>query len=404
MKTKHLFNFSVIISLFTIFSFLMSSQAGAQDNPVKKFLNGSKDADSLLSITVDGNGYSDQTLVYFYYPSTEGFDSEYDAYKLPGIYAAPQLYSIIECCHLAVNVLPTFSTNYIVQLGFSVGATTSYTFTFDGVDTFDPSTTVYMIDSKDNVLVNLNTTTTYTFNATPDDCIKRFKLYFDLTSSFVALNVFLEGSYNGTDMDTLLVGQGLVPLSQPFNVAPWNYSGTESVTSVNDDVVDWVLVEIRDAKNAGMATPATMVDRQAAFLMRDGSIKYIDACANLDFNISLSQGMFVVIRHRNHLDIMSSSAVTTTDGVYQYDFSTGAGQVFGGNLAHSELAPGVWGMTSGDGNSDGEIDNVDKDDIWHPDNGTTGYLPGDFNMDGTVDSDDLNFWDPNSGKGGGVPD
>ena len=78
--------------------------------------------------------------------------------------------------------------------------------------------------------------------------------------------------------------------------------------------------------------------------------------------------------------------------------------MFGGNLAHSEISPGVWGMTSGDGNSNGEIDNVDKDDIWHTDNGTTGYLPGDFNMDGTVDNVELNYWDPNSGKGCGVPD
>ena len=405
MKTKHLFNFSANISRFLTLTFLLVfAGANAQNSTIEDFLKGTKDADSLLSITVDGNGYSDQTLIYFYYPATEGFDSEYDAYKIPGIYAAPQLYSIIGCCNLAVNVLPTFGVNYTVQLGFSVGASTSYTFTFDGLDTFDASTTIYLLDSKDNVLVDLSSATTYTFNATPDDCIKRFRLYFDMTSKIVALNAFLEGPFNGTDMDTLLVGQGLVPLSQPFNVAPWNYAGTESVSSVNGDVVDWVLVEIRDAKNAGLATPSTMVAQQAAFLMRDGSIRFLDACAILDFDISISQGMFVVLRQRNHMDIMSSMALTVTDGVYQYDFTTGANKVYGGDLGYGELSPGVWGMLSGDGDANGEVDNKDKDDVWELDQGTTDYLPGDFNMDGTVDSSDLDFWDPNSGKGSGVPE
>ncbi len=404
MKTKKLSLIKKIIPVILIAVLLMLNQAISQDNSVKMFLDGSKSADSLLSLTVVGNGYSDETLVYFYYPATVGFDSEYDAYKIPGIYAAPQLFSIIECCNLAVNVLPTFSTNYIVQMGFSVGADTDYTITADGIDTFDPSTTIYLLDSRDNVLVNLNTTPTYTFNATPDDCIQRFKLYFDLTSKFVALSAFLEGPFNGVDMNSNLQSSGMIPLDQPYNVFPWNYSGSESVSSVPENVVDWVLVELRDAANAASASPGTLVSRQAAFLMNNGSIKYIDGCANLDFNVTLSQGMFIVIRHRNHLDIMSASALTETDGVYQYDFSSGVNQVFGGNLAHSELATGVWGMMSGDGNGDGEVDNVDKDDIWIPEQSSIGYLPGDYDMNGAVNNDDLNLWDTNSGKGSGVPD
>ncbi len=400
MKTKRLSLLVKVIPVILIAVLLLLNQAKSQDNSVKMFLDGAKSADSLLSLTVVGNGYSDETLVYFYYPATVGFDSEYDAYKIPGIYAAPQLFSIIECCNLAVNVLPTFSTNYIVQMGFSVGADTDYTITAVGIDTFDPSTTIYLLDSRDNVLVNLNTTPIYTFNATPDDCIQRFKLYFDLTSKFVALNAFLEGPFNGVDMNS----SGVIPLNQPFNGSPWNYSGSESVSSVPANVVDWVLVELRDAANAVSASPGTLVSCQAAFLMKNGNIKYLDACANLDFNVTLSQEMFIVIRHRNHLDIMSATALTETDGVYQYDFSSGVNQVFGGNLAHSELTTGVWGMMSGDGNGDGEVDNVDKDDIWVPEQSSIGYLSGDYDMNGAVNNDDLNLWDTNSGKGSGVPD
>jgi hypothetical protein len=43
------------------------------------------------------------------------------------------------------------------------------------------------------------------------------------------ISVILEAAYNGTDMSTTLNDNGIIPLSQPYNVTPWNYNGTESV-------------------------------------------------------------------------------------------------------------------------------------------------------------------------------
>ena len=38
-----------------------------------------------------------------------------------------------------------------------------------------------------------------------------------------------------------------IPTTQPYNIAPWNYTGTESVTTIpNSNVIDWVLVELRE--------------------------------------------------------------------------------------------------------------------------------------------------------------
>ena len=60
------------------------------------------------------------------------------------------------------------------------------------------------------------------------------------------LKVFLEWPFNDTTMNTVLNAQNLIPLTQPFNVAPWNYAGTELVSSIpNPDIVDRVLVELR---------------------------------------------------------------------------------------------------------------------------------------------------------------
>ena len=69
-----------------------------------------------LKLTIVGNGYSDQTFVVIIPGSTTGFDSQYDAYKLMGIYAAPQLYSIISCCNLSVNAIPELYNGMEIQL------------------------------------------------------------------------------------------------------------------------------------------------------------------------------------------------------------------------------------------------------------------------------------------------
>jgi len=56
-------------------------------------------------------------------------------------------------------------------------------------------------------------------------------------------------------------------------------------------------------------------------------------------------------------------------------------------------------MMAGDGNSDGEISNQDKDDIWLLENGNNGYYSGDFDMNGQVNDSDKNvLWELNVGK------
>ncbi len=206
------------------------------------------------------------------------------------------------------------------------------------------------------------------------------------------LLVFLEGPYSGSEMGTSLNTTGVVPLSQPYTAAPWNYSGSESVPALpNADVVDWVLVELRDAATASAATPATRIARQAAFLLKDGSVVGTDGSSVLQFANSFSQQLFVIVWHRNHLGIMSANGVTETAGTYAYDFSVSESQVYGGSTGYKNLSGGVWGMVAGDNNHDGLIDLNDKAQ-WTAIAGQNGYLDTDFSMDTQVnnqDKDDL---------------
>ncbi|MCK6621767.1 MAG: phytase [Calditrichaceae bacterium] len=219
-------------------------------------------------------------------------------------------------------------------------------------------------------------------------------------SVLVKAKVFLEGPFVSNSMSTYLSNAGLLPLGQPFNAAPWNYSGTESVSSVPDGVVDWVLIKLRSAASA-----ASEVAARAAFLKNDGTLMDIDGGSGARFPGLTPGNYYLVICHRNHLAIMSNSAQALDASGALYDFTTAQEQAYGFNPM-KELAGGIFGMIAGDGNADGEINDVDKDAIWRFQNGTAYHYSkfADFNFDGGIDVLDMNLkWRPNLNRSTQVP-
>jgi GH18 family chitinase len=219
------------------------------------------------------------------------------------------------------------------------------------------------------------------------------------------LKEYLEGPFNGTEMTTLLNSGGYLPLSQPYNSSPWNYPGTENVGSIpNNNVVDWVLVELRDASSAPLATAATRIARQAGFLLKNGQIVGLNGSSPLQFTVIVDHQLFAVVWYRNHLGVMSSSGLVNVGGTYSYDFTTGSGQVYGGASAHKQVGTEIWGMMSGDGDGNGTVNLNDKTLIWALKAGKTGYFTSDFNLDRQTNNKDKNEkWWPNLNKSTMVP-
>ncbi|MCD4736183.1 MAG: lamin tail domain-containing protein, partial [Bacteroidales bacterium] len=177
------------------------------------------------------------------------------------------------------------------------------------------------------------------------------------------LKVFLEGPFQNTLMNTDINNQ--LPLNQPFNSPPWNYQGAESVQAIPfPDIVDWILIELRDTTSAEVALPSSMIDRKAAFLKNDGVVVDIDGVSQLSFNFAVEDSLFLVVMHRNHLSVLSASGLTLQTGIYSYDFSTASEQAYGGILGHKQVSPGIWAMTGGDGDANGQVNNGDKNDVW----------------------------------------
>jgi PKD repeat protein len=222
------------------------------------------------------------------------------------------------------------------------------------------------------------------------------------TEFFVSLRVFLQGPFNVNSMVSL--PQNVIPLEQPYHTAPWNYQGTESVGSIpSEQIVDWVLVELRDAATAATATQQTIIARKAGFVLRNGNIVDTAGLSPLQFEVPVIQQVFAVVYHRNHLSIMSNSPVQKSGSYYHYDFTDGQMKAY--LQGQVMVASGLYAMVVGDANASGIVNLSDKSNHWDPTAGKPGYLPFDFNFDAEVNNPDKNeFWLPNFGAGTKVPE
>ena len=218
------------------------------------------------------------------------------------------------------------------------------------------------------------------------------------------IKVCLEGPFNGTDMNPP-ENYTYFPMVQPFNVPPWNYNGTESLSSIpNNNVVDWILFEKREAPRDIFAFPSTMVERQALLLLNNGRIAGLDGSSFIPFEPSINQNLYLVIWHRNHLGIMSTQSLVESQNKLAYDFTMDADKVFGGTNAVKEVGLNVWGMIGGDGDTNGIIEESDINS-WSQSAGNSGYKPGDFNLNGQTDNQDKNeIWLPSLGYSSQIPD
>jgi len=217
------------------------------------------------------------------------------------------------------------------------------------------------------------------------------------------VTVCLEGAYDASTnlMRTDLRQQDLIPLSQPYNVAPWNYTGTESVANVTafpTNMVDWVVVEMRAGTPSSTGSPTTtMVEAHAGFLLDDGSLVDLDGVSPLTFDL-LSSGLsyHILVRHRNHLNILSSNTIPAT-GNMAYDFTFSLLNAFGSQQLKL-VGSSTYAMYAADFTTDGVIQISDFNQwVVYP-AVLNVYNLNDANLDGTVQTTDFDMWYENKAK------
>ena len=169
--------------------------------------------------------------------------------------------------------------------------------------------------------------------------------------------MFLEGPYNGSGMTTTLNTNNLIPLNSNTAYSTTTYGYTASIVGSipNATIVDWVLVELRTGTTSG-----TKVAARAGFLKSDGTIVDIDGTSPVLFTGLSAGNYYIVIRHRNHLAIMSSSAIALSSSSLLYDFTTSQSQAYtSGTDPMVALSGGGFGMIAADANNSAIITAAD---------------------------------------------
>jgi hypothetical protein len=215
------------------------------------------------------------------------------------------------------------------------------------------------------------------------------------------LKVLIAGAVhdNSDTMSTVLNYKNYLPLTPPDTLSgngePFIYfrEQNEVVTQKffqnHRDIVDWIIIELRDSK-----TGTTPVDTLAAFIRKDGKVMSItgDSIITLNMNIP-PENYYVIIRHRNHLSVMSIYPIYISSSSYLYDFSECLEQFFGQDAAL--LNNGKYGMYPGDADYNGTINVIDYQNYQNNCiTANTGYLNTDFNLDGIITGSDFNIFAP----------
>jgi hypothetical protein len=214
----------------------------------------------------------------------------------------------------------------------------------------------------------------------------------------ITAKTFLRGAWNaGTGlMNTNLNTGGIIPLAQPYNVAPFNYAGTESVAAIpNANVVDWVLLELRKPASGlpADATAATVIGRKAVFLLRDGSLADLNGTPIPLVTLNKQGASFIVVRHRNHLGVMSNSKPSNAAGTFANDFSLLA-SVYKSPSASSDPivalpSSALFGLWAGNANTNTSVNAADVSVIKAAIAASaTGYVLTDINLSNSINAAD----------------
>ena len=205
----------------------------------------------------------------------------------------------------------------------------------------------------------------------------------------IMLEGFLEES---TGLMSTALSQGdILPLFQPFKIAPFNYNGREQIEVMPTNAVDWVLVEARHSEILD-----SVLAKKAGILLSDGSIIQVDGTLGIQFeNLSLNQ-VHLVVRNRGHLAVMSRELLDLSPNNLIYDFTTGSEKALGNKQL--KLKGNYYCLYAGDFDQNGIINSQDFN-MWKQNSALVNrYLSWDADGNGIINVLDFNYWKINRSK------
>jgi hypothetical protein len=246
----------------------------------------------------------------------------------------------------------------------------------------------------------------FTFTSTATNCSNTTDSLVVSNKVQLNLKVFLEGvTKAGGIMTNYIQEPGplftysyftepRLPLIDPYNLGTI-YPHIKDFAGPAGQIVDWVQVEIwGNINTSGYPYTYDLLEKKALLLKPDGSIVGIDGTQPLfDPQTGI---VHIIIKHRNHLSVMSNPIANFTAPSVVYDFSSSLSQAYRVSDVYDpdpmiEVINGVWCMWAGDLNGDELIDNNDLNPIYvdFTNSRYDEYIETDINMDGLVDNTDV---------------
>ncbi|PCH95626.1 MAG: hypothetical protein COB85_04320 [Bacteroidetes bacterium] len=168
---------------------------------------------NIFRMSIEGGGYIDETVIRFKDDATDGFDGEYDAYKMtvPNS-VAPNISTLIGADKdLSINSLGPLTVSIIIPVRATVPSTGNYTIVAGDFDDMPTTSCILLEDLLTGVFTNLRTTNTYTFNISASTTAPRFLLHIGAPVSGEAFDVVCKGDDDG------------IGIASGSGSGPWNY-------------------------------------------------------------------------------------------------------------------------------------------------------------------------------------
>ncbi len=237
------------------------------------------------------------------------------------------------------------------------------------------------------------------------------------------VRLYLEGPFRLSRTDTVGIDTTYMACKLRYNPRDENHSmlpvvspygdhrssGVVEADSLPADIVDWLYVQVRPSGGNGYGAEL-MLDNgytgQSCFLRKDGALVNVDGEEGLLLPALPVGSYYMVVNHRNHLRVMTSTAVNTAELTgYNwgepvkgyYDFTESKGKYFtkaddDQRGCHLQPIDGKWLVAAGDGDEGRQVENQDWD-LWFTADGLAiGYFQTDYDLGGQVEGRDETLW------------
>jgi hypothetical protein len=214
---------------------------------------------------INGNGYSDETIIRLLNGATENFDGSYDAWKLfspnPNV---PSIYTqITSGQELSINSLPEFNKDTSITIYTNIPTSGSYSIDFEEIFNLTPNYKISLTDISSNthfrilgdtaLSFNFNTqqnSPSFTFNiSTPCSISTTNETCFNTNDGSLAVN-----NPGNTDWDIIIYDNNNTPVViSTSNLANNDYTnlfpGSYTVQVISKGLVDEISFTINQAPN-----------------------------------------------------------------------------------------------------------------------------------------------------------